>query len=118
MSTSTGRLSGLATAGILIVGVAACAPPPAAEVTIPQSRVMAEIKIAPPPPRSEEIPPPPPGQDSMVRWDPGHWRYTGNDWVWVQGHYIARPSQVANWVPGHWAQAADGGWVWEQGHWI
>jgi hypothetical protein len=37
-----------------------------------------------PPPRVEHRPPPPP---YGVVWVQGHWRWNGQRWVWIPGHY-------------------------------
>lgn len=70
----------------------------------------------PPPPRYERIPPPPHRRRDIVVWTPGHWRWTGHGWVWVNGRYIDRPRRDAIWVPGHWA-ARGPQWVWIPPHW-
>ena len=44
------------------------------------------------------------------------WRWDGNGYVWVAGHYIERPTAQAVWEPGHWVDHG-GGWVWDEGHW-
>jgi hypothetical protein len=49
-------------------------------------------------------------------WTHGYWRWTGSDYVWVPGAWVARPRSTAVWVEGHWARRA-GGWVWIAGHW-
>ena len=73
---------------------------------------------APPPPRSEVIPPPP---DSIAQWDPGHWAWDGQQWVWKAGHFEVPPTAVQtsgwHWFPGQWVQQPDGGWAWQAGHW-
>ena len=68
---------------------------------------------APPPPQAETIPSPPAAVDT---WVPGHWAWTGTEWSWVPGQYIARPAPQATWVPGHWEQQGSQ-WVWVAGHW-
>ena len=49
-------------------------------------------------------------------WTRGYWRWTGTDYVWVPGSYVARPSVAATWVEGQW-QRRPGGWMWVAGHW-
>jgi len=68
-------------------------PPPGAVIIAPRE---------PPAPRYEVIPPPPSRRRDVVVWSPGHWRWTGRGWVWVNGRYIDRPRREAIWVPGHW----------------
>jgi hypothetical protein len=39
-----------------------------------------------PPPRAEAPPPPPaPG----YHWVKGHYRWNGNNWEWIPGHWVA-----------------------------
>jgi WXXGXW repeat (2 copies) len=68
----------------------------------------------PPPPRRAEIPPPAPSPH--VLWKFGHWRWNGQQYVWVPGHYAQRPSPTANWIPDYWEQGP-GGWLWVEGQW-
>jgi hypothetical protein len=67
-----------------------------------------------PPPRFEPPPPPPPG--ARYVWQPGHWRWNGNNYVWFPGGYIPRGPRYARFVPGHWAMRY-GNWVWIPQHW-
>ena len=70
----------------------------------------------PPPPADQpEVVPPPPG--GALVWRPGHWHWNGVRYVWVHGHYIARPAVYGHWVPGHWAPGGPGGWHWVDAHW-
>jgi hypothetical protein len=65
--------------------------------------------------RREGPPPPPPGTNYL--WEPGHWHWAGNGYVWVAGHYIVRqPAWHGEFVPGHWARRGPE-WVWVPGHW-
>jgi WXXGXW repeat (2 copies) len=49
-------------------------------------------------------------------WTRGYWRWTGAQYVWVPGTWIARRTAAAVWVEGHWLRRP-GGWVWIAGHW-
>jgi hypothetical protein len=88
--------------------VAQPAPPPG-----PGAVEMAPY--APPPPRIEAVPPPPVAPQPLY-WVPGRWQWDGRGWIWIPGHYVARPPHRAHWVPGHWV-ARPGGWFWVEGHW-
>lgn len=74
------------------------------------------LHTAPPPPRVEAIPVLPPERVEVDRWQPGYWRWTGDEYAWVDGHYVAAPQRGAVWVPGRW-QEDSRGWFYMQGHW-
>jgi hypothetical protein len=65
----------------------------------------------PPPPRVEVLPPPRRG----FVWDPGHWRWVGNRYAWIGGHW--RPMRGGRWAPGHWVQRGPN-WMWAEGRWV
>jgi hypothetical protein len=65
-----------------------------------------------PPPRVEPVPRrPPPGR---VRWQPGHWHWSGRGYVWVPGRWV--PVGRGRWAAGRWAWRR-GAWVWVPGGW-
>lgn len=134
-------LSSLAV-GAVLLGACASSPPPQPVATVPPP-APAFVAIAPqagtpatvpgtvttttttygslvtapsppPAPRAEIIPPSPGPQ--MV-WEPGYWSFNGGSWLWIPGHYEARPQPAAQWIPGHWMQQSDGAWVWIAGFW-
>jgi hypothetical protein len=49
-------------------------------------------------------------------WSPGYYRWDGAGYIWVAGHWEARPRARAVWVPGHWRHTRHG-WYWIEGHW-
>jgi outer membrane lipoprotein SlyB len=67
----------------------------------------------PPPIQSENVPPPP--APSYV-WQSGYWQWNNYQYVWVPGHYTARPTATAQWIPDHWVQY-NGGWMFVPGQW-
>jgi hypothetical protein len=71
----------------------------------------------PPPPVQNEVVPPAPSGSGSVVWRPGHWRYSGNQWLWQPGQYVSPPAGQTTWIPGRWAQQPGGGWVWVDGYW-
>ena len=74
-----------------------------------------EVLVAQAPPAVRvETQPVPPGPAYV--WTSGYWRWTGAQYVWVPGTWIARPTPAAVWVAGHWVRRP-GGWVWIAGHW-
>ena len=74
------------------------------------------VPLEPPTPRREIIPILPPDRAEIEIWQPGRWRWNGHEYVWVEGHYVARPRPRAVWVPGHWDRR-EHGWVFVEGHW-
>jgi hypothetical protein len=73
------------------------------------------VNEAPPPMRTEVEGVPP---DTAHVWIGGYWMHAGSNWVWVPGHWEARPRVNAAWVPGHWDKDPTGkGWIWTAGHW-
>lgn len=88
---------------------------PAANVVVtppPATRVIV-ARPAPPAPRVEIQPAAP---DTRAVWDPGHWNWDGNQYVWVSGRYIERPDVAMRWEPGRW-MSENGSWVWMDGRW-
>ncbi|MGH6881269.1 hypothetical protein [Hypericibacter sp.] len=84
-------------------------PPVDTTITSPQ---------APPAPQAETEAALPQGPAGYFVWDPGHWHWTGADFVWIGGHYVERPYRGSTWVPGEWAQDKDKTvWIYTPGHW-
>ena len=71
------------------------------------------VRIAPPAPVVETVPVAP---SPRHVWVGGYHRWSGQDYVWVPGHYVVRPRRYSAWVPGHWSQHRRG-WYWVPGHW-
>lgn len=95
----------------VLTGVAVVAAPALAQL---QAEVY--VPVAPPPPRVEVVPVLPAERVEVERWQPGHWRWSGDEHVWVEGHYVSRPRPRAEWIPGRWEQRPRG-WVYIDGHW-
>ena len=93
---------------ILAAGLGAAAMPAFADEII--------ITREPPPPRYEVIPVLPRERVELEVWQPGHWRWSGGEHVWVEGLYAPRPRREAVWVPAHYDRRP-GGWVFIEGHW-
>ena len=68
-----------------------------------------------PAPMADTIPPPPVSPNRLI-WQPGHWDWTGNAFVWVPGQYVAREGHSDLWMPGYWEKTSSG-WVWRAAHW-
>lgn len=101
-----------------MLGTLSLAAGSAALATKAMAQAQAEIYVPlePPPLRREVVPVLPPERAEIEYWQPGHWRWTGHEHVWVEGHYVERPRRGAVWVPGHWDRR-ERGWVFVEGHW-
>ncbi|MBV8652558.1 MAG: YXWGXW repeat-containing protein [Alphaproteobacteria bacterium] len=91
--------------------LAGCAAKPSRPIT-----VIEIVAPRPPPPVRTEVVPPPPQPIETVEWRPGHWQWTGHDYVWSPGQYMARPDAHAVWEPDHWVETSSG-WSWVPGRW-
>ena len=69
-----------------------------------------------PPPMAEAIPNPPVSPVPLM-WQPGHWDWTGNSFVWTPGQYVESAGHGGTWMPGWWQQTG-AGWVWQPAHWV
>jgi hypothetical protein len=110
-AVKTVEVAPAATAPIVLVAAAAQL------VAVPATVVV----IAPnPPPQAEvELKPPPPQNEPNAVWQPGHWRWLGQNgaqWEWMAGSYVMPPAGYHQWVPGQWSLQT-GGWAWIEGHW-
>jgi YXWGXW repeat-containing protein len=85
--------------------------------TLPDPDRLVAVPAAPPAPFAEVVPPPPQGAGAQFAWDPGHWYWSGEDYVWVAGHYVERPYRGSTWVPARWADDHRGEWIYTPGHW-
>jgi hypothetical protein len=102
--------------GILAGAALAVGASVAGGTALAQVGVEVTIPRAPPPPRTEVIPVLPPDRIEVDHWRPGHWRWDGDEYVWVPGRYVTRPQRSAVWVPARWEQRPNG-WVYIEGHW-
>jgi hypothetical protein len=60
----------------------------------------------PPPPRVVYVVP---QEHPGYAWQPGYWTRQNDQWVWIEGRWIAVPPGYT-WAPTHWEQASDGSW--------
>ncbi len=67
----------------------------------------------PPPPRVVIVPEPRPG----YVYQPGYWTLYNEQWVWVDGVWVAENPGYA-WSPAHWEQQPDGNGRLVQGQWV
>jgi hypothetical protein len=100
------RGSNLFLCGLVLAGLLAAAPPASAAVRV-------YVHVAPPAPPVEVVGVAPgPGHV----WIAGFHRWDGRAYVWVPGHWVARPRPRAHWVPGRWAKHRRG-YYWIEGRW-
>jgi hypothetical protein len=106
----------LAAAGLITV-LAACSSGGMAGGTLPPPSLTITSQTAPPPAKAESVPPVPAAQTpEYFIWEPGHWHWTGQGYVWIPGSYIERPYPSAVWVHGGWTENGLT-WTWTPGHW-
>ena len=67
---------------------------------------------APPPNRTERVNRPKPGHV----WIPGHWSWSGSNYLWVSGLFVKEPRPGASYSPGRWKFGFDG-YTWVPGRW-
>ncbi|MGE0221961.1 MAG: hypothetical protein AB7F35_07900 [Acetobacteraceae bacterium] len=68
-----------------------------------------------PPLMVETMPKPPVSAEPLV-WQPGHWNWTGNAYVWAPGQYVPAAGHGPNWRPGYWGRTGSE-WKWNPPHW-
>jgi hypothetical protein len=68
-----------------------------------------------PPPIAETMPNPPVTAEPLM-WQPGHWDWTGNGYVWSKGQYVPAEGHGNLWMPGWWSRS-EAGWNWLPPHW-
>lgn len=106
---------GLAQAGVWV----GRAPP----VRVGPAPYIRPVVVYPRPPIWIGVAPPPPPRTVVVVtaprpglvWIAPYWRWTGQDYVWVEGEWV--PERVGYaYTPAHWTQTPSG-WVFEAGIW-
>ncbi|HUN44717.1 MAG TPA: YXWGXW repeat-containing protein [Acetobacteraceae bacterium] len=68
-----------------------------------------------PAPLQETIPKPPVSGDALL-WQPGHWNWNGNGYVWQPGEYVPAAGHGNLFQTGYWEQTPTG-WRWMPAHW-
>ena len=69
-----------------------------------------------PAPMAETMPKPPVSAEPLI-WQPGHWDWTGNAYVWIPGQYVSAEGHSNRWMWGFWEQTG-AGQVWHSAHWM
>ena len=80
--------------------------------TTAQAQYTAIVQVAPPAPRAEVVPSARPGWV----WAPGHYEWRGNEYTWVEGHWMRDRAGYEYREP-RWVQRADGSWQLVGGNW-
>jgi hypothetical protein len=112
---STLRLSfAFGALALLPVVLSACDTMDDNDSTSLENQIPQTVQQAPPHPEFEAVPFITDPQAEI--WRPGHWALEGNQFVWVSGRVIPRPSPTAVWQPARWVHHAYG-WSFQQGHW-
>jgi len=102
---------------LVLAGCGRETAPPAISAAVVQQPAQAAIMASGPPAPLDEPVPTPPLDAGPVVWQPGHWRLSGDAWVWQPGGYVPPPPGQTTWIPGHWIQQPSGTWSWIEGHW-
>jgi hypothetical protein len=93
-------------------GVAQSAPPDMGENFEPPYTA-GPVWQAPPPARSELMP-------LALRpgwiWSPGYWRWTGRNYIWIEGRWLPLRSGF-RYIPAHWEQVG-GAWLFVPARWV
>ena len=80
--------------------------------TAAQAQFNAIVSVAPPPPRHEVVPA---AREGWV-WAPGHYEWRGNEYAWVEGHWLRERVGYEYREP-RWVQHADGSWLFVGNNW-
>ncbi len=83
------------------------------------------IAEAQPGPGPNRYPPPPPLRREVMPgprrghyWQPGHWRWAGGRYVWIDGTWVAGRARRGQWVQGQWQWSPRRReWIWRPAHW-
>ena len=105
--------STLTLTALTAAALAGCVIAPVAPGKLHRPRAAGGVTLAPPAPMVETVPPAP---DADAYWIPGHWQWTGNDYLWRDGHWErARANMVYQRASWDWDGAA---WVFHPGRWV
>ncbi|MBC7799691.1 MAG: YXWGXW repeat-containing protein [Gemmatimonadaceae bacterium] len=75
------------------------------------------IRHPPVPPIPAEAVPPAPRASVPLIWQPGHYDWTGSDYVWIAGVWVPREGHGTLWQDGYWRSTGAAS-VWVPGHWL
>ena len=71
------------------------------------------VPVPPPAPVVEAVPVCP---GPRYIWTRGYYRWSGREYLWVPGRWVARPHGHARWVEPEWRHH-NRGWFFVEGHW-
>lgn len=69
-----------------------------------------------PAPRAERVPAPPPAAEALS-WRPGHYDWSGSDYVWVSGDWVPLAGHSAMWQDGYWRRTGERSYEWIAAGW-
>lgn len=69
-----------------------------------------------PPVRAERIPAPPGSRITQI-WQPGHWDWDGQAYLWADGEWVPRAGHGPLWQDGFWRRLGMA-FVWVPAHWL
>ncbi|HUB15556.1 MAG TPA: YXWGXW repeat-containing protein [Acetobacteraceae bacterium] len=81
-----------------------------------QSTNSSALPFPPVPPPMQETVPKPPVTGEALLWQPGHWNWNGNGYVWQPGEYVPAAGHGNLFQTGYWEQTPSG-WRWVPAHW-
>ncbi|MFY0568001.1 hypothetical protein ACN28E_29790 [Archangium lansingense] len=91
------------------------ARPGSTDVEIPIDVSSEEVATSQAPPQLQvETPPPAPAQN--LTWAPGYWYWSGNQYVWVDGSWVAPPQPNLVFIAPKWSRRGHS-WVFIEGGW-
>lgn len=127
MSSMGSRITSLAVAGMLCVGVSRMGMAQSVDtvdaVKIETTTVTMYRTTQPAhaPAAKAEVKGVAPSKNAL--WVPGYWDLQGNrstgsraGWDWIPGEWLTPPARNAHWFPAHWG-FSKGWWSWIPGHW-
>jgi hypothetical protein len=99
--------AGLLLGALLATPLAGCATQPGEGAANPYPPVPDMIQ--------ETVSKPPVTTDPLL-WQPGHWDWNGDGYIWAPGQWVPAQGHGRMWMPGWWAKRPNG-WQWQPPHW-
>lgn len=90
-------------AALCIGAVPGCSAPPPTHPPVPATF-------------AEDVPVPPTSPVAQI-WRPGHYDWTGTEYVWIPGEWVERAGHSSLWQDGYWRESGSAE-VWIPAHWL